>query len=66
MLGIAFGEYDIVAIVEMPDNESMAAFVLAAVSGGHLSGSKTTPLMSVEDAVSAMGRAGEDAYPAPE
>ena len=25
----AFGEYDIIAVVEMPDNKTMAAYVLA-------------------------------------
>ncbi len=63
---LSFGDYDAVALVEMPDNESMGALVLAAVSGGHLSSSKTTPLISVETGISAMKRAGEIVYPTPE
>ena len=30
----AFGEYDLVAILEMPDNVSMAAIALAVSAGG--------------------------------
>lgn len=63
---ISMGDYDAVVIVEMPDNESMASLVLAAISGGHLSSSKTTALISVDEALSAMKRAGEFVYPAPE
>ncbi len=61
-----FGEYDVVVLVEMPDNVSMASLVLAATTGGHLSASKTTPLMPIDDGVDAMRRAGEIAYPKPE
>ena len=50
----AFGEYDAIAIVEMPDNASAAAFSLAASSAGVVSAFKTTPLMSIED-LEAMG-----------
>lgn len=62
----AFGEYDVIVIVEMPDHESMAALVLAAASGGHLASSKTTPLMSIDTGLSAMNRASDIAYPKPE
>ena len=31
---LAFGEYDITAIVELPDNEAAAAFAMAAAAGG--------------------------------
>ena len=62
----AFGEYDVVVIVEMPDNVSMASLVLAASTGGHLSATKTTPLMPIEDGLAAMQRAEEITYPKPE
>ncbi len=55
----AFGEYDIIAVVEMPDNESMAAYVLAMNSSGYLSGGKTTVLMSMDEGDSAVSRAGK-------
>ena len=59
----AFGEYDIVAICEAPDNISQAAFSLAAYATGHIASVKTTPLMSMEDGVAAMGKADTVAYP---
>ena len=55
----AFGEYDIIAVVEMPDNESMAAYVLAMNSSGYLSAGKTTVLMSMDEGGSALARAGK-------
>lgn len=54
----AFGEYDIIAVVEMPDNESMAAYVLALSSLGYVSSGKTTVLMTMDEGASAVGRAG--------
>jgi len=62
----AFGEYDVVVIVEMPDNVSIASLVLAATAGGHLAASKTTVLMPIEDGLEAMQRAGAIVYPTPD
>jgi uncharacterized protein with GYD domain len=59
---LAFGEYDIVAIVELPTNVSAAAFSMAVSAGGTIKAFQTTPLMSMEDAVSAMELAAESAY----
>ncbi len=61
----AFGDYDIVVIVEMPDNKSMGALVLAATSAGHLSASKTTVLMPIDEGLASMRAAGAIAYPGP-
>lgn len=55
---LAFGEYDIIAILEMPDNVSAAAFSMVGTAGGGLKAIKTTPLMTVEEGVSAMKKAG--------
>ena len=44
---MAFGEYDVVAIVELPSNVSAAAFSIAVSAGGTVKGFKTTPLMSI-------------------
>ena len=63
---LAFGEYDVVAICEAPDNVSQSAFTLAAYATGHLSSVKTTPLVTVEEGVEAMSKAGSVSYPAPE
>lgn len=55
----AFGEYDVVAVMEMPDNVSAAAVSLAVSAGGACKSIKTTPLMSVEEGIEAMRKAGE-------
>jgi uncharacterized protein with GYD domain len=54
----SFGKYDVLVIYEAPD-ESTAAIVLAAISPGHLSRMKTTVLLSAEEGVEAMRKAGE-------
>lgn len=54
---VAFGEYDFIAVVEMPDNESMASYVLAMTAKGHYSAGKTTILLSSEETNRAMNRA---------
>jgi uncharacterized protein with GYD domain len=62
---MAFGEYDIVAIARMPDNVSAAAFSIAASAGGGVKAIKTTPLMSIEEGVEAMGKAKASGYRPP-
>jgi len=63
---LAFGEHDIVAILQMPDNVSVAALVIAFSAGGSLNNTKTTPLLSAEEAVEAMKKAASCGYrPAP-
>jgi uncharacterized protein with GYD domain len=61
----AFGESDAVVIVQMPDNVSAAAAALAAAAGGAVKSVKTTPLMSVEEGMQAMRKAGTAGYRAP-
>ena len=61
----SFGEYDVVVIYEAPDESTAAAIVLAAVSPGHLSSVKTTVLLSAEEGMEAMRKAGEATYRAP-
>ena len=58
----AFGEHDIVGILEMPDNVSAAAFAVAISAGGACRSVKTTPLLSVEDAMAAMKKAAGSGY----
>jgi uncharacterized protein with GYD domain len=64
-LWLAFGEYDIVAIAEMPDNVSAAAISMAIGSSGAMSAYRTTPLLTVSDATEAMKKAGSVGYKAP-
>lgn len=54
----AFGEYDIVAIMEYPDNVSMTAVAMTVAAGGALSGGMTTVLMTTAEAEAAMKKAG--------
>ena len=64
-LDFCFGEYDVVGIFEAPDETTAAAISLAAVSPGHLKAIKTTPLLTVEQAMEAMRKAGSQTYRAP-
>ncbi len=61
-LWLSFGEHDIVSIIEMPDNSSAAAFALAIGAGGACKSVKTTPLLSVDEALEAMKKAGKSGY----
>jgi uncharacterized protein with GYD domain len=54
---LAFGEYDIVGIVEAPENIDAAAFAIAVSAGGACKAVKTTPLLSMEEGVEAMRKA---------
>ena len=51
---LAFGEYDLVVIAEMPRDEAMAGVVLAVSAVGTTAGGKTTKLLTMEQAVKAM------------
>ena len=61
----AFGEYDIVAIVEFPDNISMAAFSVAVSAAGAVKSVKTTPLMTTDEGVEMMKKAAGSSYRPP-
>jgi uncharacterized protein with GYD domain len=60
-----FGEYDGYALLEAPDNVSMAGVVLAISAGGALSSVDTTVLMSVEDTLEALAKSKSIAYRKP-
>jgi uncharacterized protein with GYD domain len=59
---ISFGEYDIVGILDMPESISAAAFSMALSAGGACRGVRTTPLLSTEEGMEAMKRAGASGY----
>jgi uncharacterized protein with GYD domain len=61
----AFGEYDVVLIMQMPDNVSAAAFALAVASGGTFKSHKTTPLMTMKEGIEAMRKAAGTGYKGP-
>ena len=59
---MSFGEYDVVGVIEMPDNVSAAAFGMAVAAGGACKHVKTTPLLSIAEGVKAMKKAGASGY----
>ncbi len=61
-----FGEYDLVAIAEMPDATTAAAFSMAIGSTGAMTSYRTTPLLTMDETVDAMKKAGGVAYKAPQ
>ena|SRR5258707_8760296 len=58
----AFGDYDIVIITEMPDNVTAAGISIAFAGGGACKAVHTTPLLSPEEALQAVKKAGESGY----
>jgi uncharacterized protein with GYD domain len=58
----AFGEYDIVLIMEIPDNVSMAAVGIAVAAGGAIKSARTTVLMTGTEGVAAMQKASSVSY----
>ena len=54
-----FGEYDIVLVYELPDNISSASLSMVLTSMGTVTEVETTPLLTMEEAITAMRRAGD-------
>ena len=61
----AFGDYDAVVTVELPDNKAAAALALAVGGTGSVSKYVTTVLMTSAEAVEAMKGAKKVTYAAP-
>jgi uncharacterized protein with GYD domain len=62
---LSFGDYDVVAVVEMPDNVSAAAFSVALSAGGGCKAFRTTVLLSMAESVEAMKKAQGVVYRGP-
>jgi uncharacterized protein with GYD domain len=62
---LAFGEYDIVGVLQMPDNVSAAAIAIAISAGGPAKAFKTTPLMTWEEEIEALRKAAGAAFRPP-
>ncbi|HEU4759688.1 MAG TPA: GYD domain-containing protein [Dehalococcoidia bacterium] len=60
-----FGEYDIAVLIDMPDNVAAAAFAISVAAGGAVKAVRTTPLMTVDEGMSAVRKAGQSAYRPP-
>ena len=52
-----FGEYDLMIIADVPNNQAMSAIALAIAAGGAIKAGKTTVLMSGSEGVEAMKQA---------
>ena len=52
-----FGDYDLVIIADVPDNESMSAVALAIAAGGAIKSSQTTVLMTGTEILGALKKA---------
>jgi uncharacterized protein with GYD domain len=61
-LWLSFGDHDVVAIFEMPDSVSAAAIAMAIGGGGAVSNVKTTPLLTAEEGLAALKKAGGSGY----
>lgn len=61
----AFGTYDGYTLWEAPDNVSMAAVALAISAGGALSSLETTVLLTVDETIAALRKAGQVRYRQP-
>ncbi|MFP5249952.1 MAG: GYD domain-containing protein [Acidobacteriota bacterium] len=59
---LSFGDYDIVSLFELPDNVTAASFALAIAAGGSVKAVKTTPLLSMEEEMAALKKAGASPY----
>jgi len=62
---LAFGDYDVVSIAELPDDITAAALSIAVSAGGSVKSIKTTPLLSAHGAMEALSRAGAVGYEPP-
>jgi uncharacterized protein with GYD domain len=58
----AFGPFDVVSILEMPDNVSAAAIAIAFAAGGSVKNVQTTPLMTTAEALDAVKKAATCGY----
>jgi uncharacterized protein with GYD domain len=61
----AFGTHDGYTLWEAPDNVSMAAVALAITGGGALGSLETTVLLTVDETIDALRKAGQIRYRAP-
>ena len=57
-----FGSHDGYNLFEAPDNVSMAAVAIAIGGGGALSSIDTTVLLTIEETLDALGKAGQIKY----
>ena len=62
---MAFGDYDSIAILQMPDNIAAASLSMALMASGVFKKIKTSSLITWDDGVEAMKKAKKVAYQPP-
>ena len=62
---LSFDEYDVVLLLNMPDDVSAAAMSMASAAGPHNKAVKITPLMSWESGLEALNLAKHAVHPPP-
>jgi len=63
--GYPFGEYDVLVVLEAPDDSTAASIALAVGAGGAVKAAKTTRLLSGEEWIAALRKAqGSQYHPA--
>jgi uncharacterized protein with GYD domain len=60
--GFSFGEYDVMVVMEAPDDTTAAAVALAVAGGGAVRAARTTRLLSGAEWVEALRKAGGSQY----
>ncbi len=60
--GFSFGEYDVVTIMESPDDTTVAAVAIAIAAGGAVRNQRTTRLLSGAEWVDALRKATSIGY----
>jgi uncharacterized protein with GYD domain len=61
----ALGEYDVIAVAELPDDTTAAAMALAVNAPGHLKSYRTTRLLSPQEFLAAQQKAHGAGFQAP-
>jgi uncharacterized protein with GYD domain len=56
-LFFCFGDYDLVGVVDFPDNRAAAAWSMAVSSAGDVRAFKTTTLLTIEEGLHALSQA---------
>ena len=60
--GYPFGEYDVLAVLEAPDDTTVASVALALAAGGAAKAGKTTRLLNGEEWIEALRKAQGSQY----
>jgi uncharacterized protein with GYD domain len=61
-----FGKYDVLIICQMPEQVSAAALSIAISAGGAIERVETTPLLTFEEGIESLRKAGDAQYSPPE